>query len=316
MAKVRAAVVGCGGRGRGHIEVLQSFEDVDVVAICDPLIEGRDKAGEAFAIERRYASIEEMLSAEELDAAVVATPAHLNAVAALPLLERGIDTLLEKPPGLELAETKGLRQAAQRSGAKGMVAWDRRFHPLITQARQRVEERGPITQLLGEFHKNIKGLEARGHFPPQVMDNMLLESPIHSIDVVRAIAGSEVAEVHSVVRRSSSSYKDVHAALISFENGCVAQICANYTTDARLERYEIHGCGISAYLEGVRGGVVVCDGEQYPLDPVDETSTQLEDRYFIDCVKEDRPIELPAANLDEAVKTMELAHAILAGLQE
>ena len=316
MAKVRAAVIGCGGRGRGHIEVLQGFEDVDVVAICDPLAEGRDKAGEAFGIERRYASIEEMLSAEELDAAVVATPAHLNAVAAMPLLESGIDTLLEKPPGLEIAETKGLRQAAQRSGAKGMVAWDRRFHPLITQARRRVEERGPITQLLGEFHKSIKGLEERGNFPAQVLDNMLLESPIHSIDVVRAMAGSEVAEVHSVVRRSNSPYKDVHAALISFENGCVAQICANYTTDARLERYEIHGCGISAYLEGVRGGVVVCDGKQYPLDPVDETSTQVEDRYFIDCVKEDRPIELPAANLDEAVKTMELAHAILAGLQE
>jgi len=30
---------------------------------------------------------------------------------------------------------------------------------------------------------------------------------------------------------------------------------------------------------------------------------------------EDRPIEAPAPNLDEAVKTMELAEAIRAGLQ-
>lgn len=316
MAEVRAAVVGCGGRGRGHIAVLQGFADVEVVALCDPVAEGRDKAGEEFGIDRRYADIEEMLDAEELDAAVVATPAHLNAAAALPFLQRGIDMLLEKPPGMEMSETLALREAAQQSGAKGMVGWDRRFHPIITQAWRQVTERGPIVQLLGEFHKSMKRFEQMGRFPQQVMDNMLLESPIHSIDVVRAMAGAEVVEVHSVVRRADSDYKDVHAALVSFENGCVAQLCANYTTDARLERYEIHGCGISAYLEGVRGGVLVCDGEQHPLEPAEETSTDVQNRYFIDCVKEDRPIELPAANLDEAVKTMELAHAILGGLRE
>lgn len=32
--------------------------------------------------------------------------------------------------------------------------------------------------------------------------------------------------------------------------------------------------------------------------------------------KEDRPVSLPAANLDEAVKTMALAEAILAGLRD
>jgi hypothetical protein len=37
---------------------------------------------------------------------------------------------------------------------------------------------------------------------------------------------------------------------------------------------------------------------------------------FLDCVRDCRPIELPAANLDEAVKTMELAEAILQGLRE
>ena len=40
------------------------------------------------------------------------------------------------------------------------------------------------------------------------------------------------------------------------------------------------------------------------------------DRYFIDRVKDGRPISAPAADLDEAVKTMELAEAILAGLRE
>ena len=148
------------------------------------------------------------------------------------------------------------------------------------------------------------------------MDNMLLESPIHAVDLVRALAGSDVIEVHSSVRRACSPYKDVHGALILFANGCIAHFIANYTTDARLERYEIHGREISAYLEGVSQGVVVCDGQRHTLSGAGSGGTREQDRFFLDCVRADRPIQLPAANLDEAVKTMELAEAILAGLRE
>ena len=121
--------------------------------------------------------------------------------------------------------------------------------------------------------------------------------------------------MHSVVRRTISNYKDVHAALILFENGCVAQFIANYTTNARLERYEIHGRDISAYLEGVSHGTVFCDGEQHKLSSTGTNGTEEQARYFLDCIKSDRAVSLPAANLDEAVKTMELAETILLGLR-
>ena len=193
-----------------------------------------------------------MLDAETLDAAVVATPPHLNAVAALPCLRRGVSTMLEKPPGLSTAETEELRDAAAASGALGMVAWNRRFHPMVVAAREMVESRGPIAQIVGEFHKPMTRLEKWERYTPEVMDNMLYETPIHAIDLVRALAASEVTQVHSVVQRRFSTHKDVHAALVEFENGCVVSITANYTTDARLERYEIHGRDVSAYLEGIR----------------------------------------------------------------
>ena len=61
---------------------------------------------------------------------------------------------------------------------------------------------------------------------------------------------------------------------------------------------------------------IVCDEETRELEKGEGSSIYGEDRFFIDCVKHDRPIELPAANLDEAIKTMELCEAILAGLRE
>ena len=315
MSKLQVALIGCGGRGLGHVRVLQEFDDVEMVAVCDPIEAARNAAGDEFNIAGRYASVDEMLDAESLDAVFVATPAHLNGEAALPCLERGVNTLMEKPPGMSVAETTALRDAAARTGAKSMVGWNRRFHPIIVKAREMVEARGAVTQLVGEFHKSVTGFIKSGRFPEHLMDNLFLETPIHALDIVRAMAGAEVEEVHSVVRRTISDYKDVHAALILFENGCVAHLAANYTTDARLERYEIHGRDISAYLEGVSQGTVFCDGQQHQLSGSGTSGTEEQNRYFLDCIKADRPVSLPAANLDEAIKTMELAEAILSGVR-
>ena len=315
MSNLRVAVIGCGGRGRGHMKILSEFDDTDLVAVCDPVEASRNNAAEMFNVSARYESIEALLDSETLDAIFVATPAHLNGEASLPCLERGIDTLLEKPPGMSVAETVALRDTAKQTGAKGMVGWNRRFHPIIVEAKRQVTARGPVTQIVGEFHKSITQLSQGGRFPEHLMDNMFLETPIHALDAIRAIAEAEVQEVHSIVQRTISDYKDVHAALILFDNGCVAQHIANYTTDARLERYEIHGRDISAYLEGVSQGTVFCDRQQHQLTNAGNSGTTEQNRYFLDCVKSDTPVSFPAANLDEAVKTMELCEAILSGLR-
>ena len=314
MSKLQVAVIGCGGRGRGHMKILSEFDDTTLVAVCDPVEAARNNAAEMFNVPNRYESIEALLDSETLDAIFVATPAHLNGEAALPCFERGVHTLLEKPPGMSVSETVALQRAAERTGAKGMVGWNRRFHPIIVEAKRQVTARGPVTQIVGEFHKSITRLT--GRFPEHLMDNMFLETPIHALDTIRAVAEADVQEVHSVVQRTISDYKDVHAALILFDNGCVAQHIANYTTDARLERYEIHGRDISAYLEGVSQGTVFCDGTQHKITEAGTGGTVEQNRYFLDCVKSDTPVSFPAANLDEAVKTMQLAEAILNGLRE
>ncbi|MDE0713836.1 MAG: Gfo/Idh/MocA family oxidoreductase, partial [Gammaproteobacteria bacterium] len=269
---------------------MKSFDDLQFVAVCDPVKELRDRVAEENAVPYRYDDIGDMLAKEELDLAVIATPAHLNGQCALPVIQAGVHTLLEKPPGLSGAETEGLRDAANASGAKVLVGWNRRFHSLICKARGLIEERGPITQIVAEFHKSMTGLHRRG-FPEHLLDKFIYETPIHAIDLTRSLAGSSpIAELHAVARRANSRFVDVYAALIRFENGCVAQLTANFTTDARLERYEIHGRDCSAYLEGVRKAVVQRDGKTEVFDVVESGGTAEQARFLVDCIKEDRPV--------------------------
>ncbi len=316
MSKLRFAVVGCGGRGRGHLRILATFEDVEVVAVCDPVEESRAAALRDVSVPGVYSSTAELLASEKLDGAVVATPAHLNAPAALPLLQAGVNTLLEKPPGLTVGETEELRDAASASGALAMVGWNRRFNPIITRALDMTLGRGPVTQVVGEFHKSLTRITASQSFPDAILDNMILETTTHAVDTIRFLAGSDIAEIHAISRRSVSEYKDVYAALVLFENGVVGHLISNYTSDARLERYEPHGRDISTYMEGVSSGVAWCDGGQTPLAADGVDSTRVQDRHFVDCVRDGRAIESPAANLDEAVKSMQFTQAVIDGLRE
>lgn len=312
--RVRLGLVGCGARGRYHLQRLASFKDVELVAVADASQEARDAAAEPYGIDHRYADAAALIDAGRVDAVVLATPAHLNADIAEICLSRGIDTLMEKPPGLHSDQTRRLRDLAGTSGARCMVAWDRRFNPLIRTALAAVQTEGPVLQLVGEFHKPTRIIHDP-RFPEELRDNILLETPIHAIDVVRAMAGGQVDQVHSVVRRATGPYKDVHAALVTFDNGCVAQLTHNYTGGGRLERYELHGVGVSAYLEGVDGGRIQYDRKDLqPLESDLPDAATAQARFFIDRLRDGAPIGLPAADLDEAVNTMDLCEAMLDGL--
>ena len=145
---------------------------------------------------------------------------------------------------------------------------------------------------------------------------LMVDTPKMAIDTVRFLAGGEVVEVHSVVKRATSDYRDVHGATIIFDNNCFVHLISNYTAGARLERYEIHGDGISAYLQGVSEGKICQNEEAIDLPVPEKDSTWLQNRYFVDQIQSDSPIELPAANLQEGVKTMDLAIQILEGIRE
>ena len=310
MAELKVGIVGCGGRGRGHARHIAGLEGARLEAVCDPAAALRGAVAAEFGIPHQYDAPRRMLAAGPLDAVVVSVPPEFNFAVALVCLEAGIDTLVEKPPGLRVAETRQLQAAAERSGARCMVGLNRRFNPLIVEARRRIAERGPLVTVVGEFHKNLVRIEAQDKLAEPVLERFFYETPIHALDCVRALAGAPVSEVYALSRSAVSRYRDAYGALIQFENGCIAHLIANVTSGARMERYELHGAGISAYLEGVSQGHVVEDGEVTALTGKGDRSTLEQDRFFLDCVRRGRPIAAPACDLTEAVATMELAARI------
>ena len=144
----------------------------------------------------------------------------------------------------------------------------------------------------------------------------------HAVDTLRWMAGGEALEVASDVRRLLAAHYTSHYALVTFSSEATGAFLTNWMTGRRFFTVEMHGPGISAFVDPEEGGSIFADGETEPvraLDPAELTGSSEpyraygffdENRHFIDCVQTG---EQPETNFEDAVKTMELVDKIYAG---
>ena len=310
---LRIGLAGYGRRGRGHIRAVNEISEARITAISDPVATAREAALVELEDVAVHSTVTSMVESGDVDAIIVAAPAQLNGDVAIEAIERGIPVLIEKPPALSVAGVTNLRESATRSGSKVMVAFNRRFNPLIQAAIDVIQETGPLRQIVAEFHKDIHEFTDDPRISPTIMDLMLLESPIHSADIVTHFADAPVRNVHAVVKRTVSGFRDVHAALIEFDNDVVCQFTAAYTSGGRLERYELHGDFVSVYLEGIQRGWILRDGERSELNAEYEPGidTLAQARNFVRSVIDDAAYPPPAATLESSIATLRLCENII-----
>src|SRR5258708_22123033 len=79
MRKVRVAVVGCGNVAEKYVPHLQRSTAVDLVAVCDPLVDRARSFAQAYTIEHTFQDIDQMLSTLDFELLANLTPMPLHA---------------------------------------------------------------------------------------------------------------------------------------------------------------------------------------------------------------------------------------------
>lgn len=162
MTPVRIAVIGCGNVSDMHLAgYLAHPERVSVVAACDPVAERRQHVEDTYAIPHTYAEVEELLDAEDLDAAVVCTPSHLRLPSVTAIACRGVHVLVEKPMADSYAEAQTLVQVCDDAGVQLAVNQNFRDHYAFGLARE-VIHAGAIGRVLGIDHRELMFREVSG----------------------------------------------------------------------------------------------------------------------------------------------------------
>src|SRR5690554_6988581 len=78
--RLRVAVVGCGGQGRGHVGRFAGTDGVQIVAVCDPDLTLMDRAVEDRDGIAKVQDYRKLLEDDSIDAVVLATPNHWHAL--------------------------------------------------------------------------------------------------------------------------------------------------------------------------------------------------------------------------------------------
>ena len=314
MEKVNVGMIGAGGLANAmHYPSLAEFDDAEIVAICD-LDEGRLRStAEKYEIERTYKDYKKMVSEVDMDAVYIVMPPHHLFDLVIHCLKSKLNVFIEKPPGVTAVQTRNMALTAEDNDCLTMVGFNRRFIPLMVEARKIVEKRGPILQCAATFYKNHVGL---GPYYDGAIDILTCDA-VHAVDTLRWMGG-EVVAAASDVRKLHARYDNSFNARLRFEGGATGFLLTNWVVGKRVHTFEMHAKGISAFIDAndkasiysdnkEEGQVLSAQGVAGSAENRKFYGFYSENRHFIDCIKRK---QMPDTNFADALKTMELVERI------
>ena len=300
---MRAAVIGVGHLGRHHARILASMPGVSLAGVVDI---NRERAAEV-AGQHGTAAFTSVGEMGAVDLAVVAVPTESHAAVALPLIDAGVHTLIEKPVTQTVTEADALIAAARRSGVVLAVGHSERFNPAVTAARPHIRDPRFI-----EVHR-------LGTFPERSLDiDVVLDLMIHDLDLILSTVTSEVESVEAVGVPVLTEKIDIANARLRFVNGCIANLTASrisrepvrkirfFQRDSYLSidsaAREVEMWQVSPQAGGGRG----INGGKLPVTADEPLRGELED--FIGAVRDRRA---PAVSGEQGRAALSLAAQIV-----
>lgn len=195
---MRLGIIGYGNIGSKHHAAFKAL-GADVVAAANRTADGRRRA-EAAGIPRSYASATELLQGEALDGVLVTPSFASNFEVALACIESGVATLVEKPPGLTVAQAETLRDRASSRGVPVLVGFNRLHYASVRAA---IADAGGLAEVSGvtvEWSENPERLLERGFTGDAILRRNQSNS-VHGLSMMTYLAGDVPCPSVHVIRR-------------------------------------------------------------------------------------------------------------------
>jgi predicted dehydrogenase len=339
--RLRGALVGAGSIASYHMAAWRAIEDVEIVAIADP-IHSRAAAlavesgiGDGHLYDGHLSLLE--AEAEDLDFVDIATvpPLHREQVEAA--ADCGVHVLCQKPFAFELADAEFMARHCAERGVRCIVNENWRWRSWYRRVKELVDAGAVGTPHYAAFtcHRDMVLPQADGELPQlltrqpytrEMSQLIILEWGIHLMDVLRFLLGP-VDSVRASTRTISPLVRGEDVALVelAFAAGATGLIDISWASRIRPERRLIRGNVDPFLLEGDAGSIeldaqsgdvlYLNTGEGTAAEPAHPGLTPAEayqrsfeacQRNFVRCLREGRHSENEA---DDNLQTLALALA-------
>jgi myo-inositol 2-dehydrogenase/D-chiro-inositol 1-dehydrogenase len=312
---VRPHRVGCVGTGfiaGRHLAALAGFEDVEIVAVADPV---RERAADVAARygARAYDDGLTLLATEELDAVWLCVPPFAHGPLEDAALDRRLPFFVEKPLAHDLATAARIDERVRDQGLLTAVGYHWRHLDVVEQATA-VLQTAPVQMVTGRWLDSTPA--APWWSRRDQSGGQVIEQTTHLFDLARLLVG-EVDTVFAAelsAPRAGLPGADVPTAsstVLRFSSGAVGTMSSACVLPSR------HSVGLQLVAEGTVVElteralndhdlrVVSSDGEQVVHSSQDPIAR--EDREFLDALRgATGPVRVP---YEEALRTHALAWA-------
>ena len=199
----KTAMLGCGGRARGHADAYRFVKRGKLAALCDMDKERLNAFGDTFGIASRYTDLDEMLEKEKPDVLHIVTSPVIpsnNERIRYPLMKQASDhgvpaAIIEKPVAVEGEDWKQIAGLAEETKTKFVVNTQLNFHPKNLELKKDVAE-GRIGEIrFIDASARSRAAEQGGHILQLVSSYIDNARPVR---VLGQISGNEylTAETH------------------------------------------------------------------------------------------------------------------------
>lgn len=243
MSDLRIAVLGVGMMGADHVARITSrISGARVAVINDYLPEKAQEVAASVPGARVAADPFDAISADDVDAVLLATPGPTHEKQLLACLEQGKPVLCEKPLTTDSASSL---EVVRREAALGtpliQVGFMRRFDPEYQQLKMLIDG-GELGQPL------VMHCAHRNPAVPPTFDSAMVvrDSLVHEVDVTRFLLGEEIASVQIIKpmpnRGAPRGLQDPQIAIFQTVSGRHVDVEVFVTTGVAYEvRTEVVG---------------------------------------------------------------------------
>lgn len=325
---IKVGVIGVGSMGQNHARIYSGLDYVELVCISDANQEQGEKIAKRFKT-KYYQDYKEMLSNEKLDLVSIVVPSNLHKEVAIEVLNRKINTLLEKPIALNEEEAKEIISAASKNNTKLAIGHIERFNPAIIELKKRLEKKE-----LGEIYKI--DVQRIGPFPVRITDvGVIIDIAVHDLDIIDYLIKPKLKRIYAETQQKlHPKYEDSLLALLKYEEGILGVLNINFTSPKKIRKISIFGeKGMfevnyltqdiifyknSSYKEEEEasfGGKFsgISEGDSIKISIKKEEPLLAEIKSFIECITEDK--ESPVSG-EDGLEALKKANLIMKSAKE
>lgn len=248
--KIVYGLIGFGGMGKWHTEILENVPEIELAGIYDIKEEKRKLAEEAGF--HTYETEEAMLADESIDVILVATPNDTHRPIALRAMEAGKNVIVEKPATLSLKELTELEDMAGKTGQFLTVHQNRRWDEDLLTVREILKEQtmGEIFRIESRVHGS-RGIPGDWRKEKAHGGGMVLDWGVHLFDQIFRLTGERrLKTVYATLTNvTNQEVDDGFTAVLRFEGGLEVLVEVGTNNFISLPRWYVLGENGSAVVE-------------------------------------------------------------------